>query len=279
MALRLRRLLCAALLATLVAASAAARPAVDHHALWEIHGVKNTVWLLGSIHLLQPQDSALPAQMLEAYQHADALYMELDPDDLAERIAEPDVTQLMLLPAGQTLDAVVGTRLYSQVQRHAAALGLGRDGLKFAQPWYAANAIDLGYLIKAGFDPAAGVERQIARLASADNKPIHALETAGQQLGYFAAMPPDQQRDFLRDTLRELPSTLRDARATVGDSRHSPDLEPMLVDERNRNWLPKLLELLDDERNYLVVVGALHIVGREGLLELLRQRGYRATQQ
>ena len=291
---RLRRLLCAALLATLVASSAAARPAAERHALWEIHGAKNTVYLLGSIHLLQPQDSSLPAEMLDAYRNADALLMELDPDDLDAGVAAPDVVQLMVLPAGQTLDGVIGARLYSLVQRHAAAIGLGRDGLKYAQPWYAANVIDLSYLIKSGFDPAAGVERQFARLAGRDSKPIYALETAGQQLGYFAAMPLGQQRDLLRDTLRDLPSSLRDASATVrawkrGDvgalerdlrrsSRQSPDLQPMLVDERNRKWLPQILDLLDDERNYLVVVGALHIVGREGLLKLLKEHGYSASQ-
>ncbi len=292
--LRLARLLCAALLATLVAASAAARPTADHHALWEIRGAKNTVYLLGSIHLLQPQDSVLPAAMLDAYRNADALLMELDPDDLDEDVAEPDVVQLMVLPAGQTLDSVIGARLYSLVQRHAAAIGLGRDGLKLAQPWYAANAIDLGYLIKVGFDPAAGVERQFARLAGRDSKPIYALETAGQQLGYFAAMPLHQQRDFLRATLHGLPSSLRDAKATVrawrrGDigalerdlrrgSRQVPDLQSQLVDARNRKWLPQILDLLDDERNYLVVVGALHLVGREGLLRLLQERGYSASQ-
>jgi uncharacterized protein YbaP (TraB family) len=290
---RVRRLLWASLFATLIASGAAARSA-EHHALWEVHGAKNTVYLLGSIHLLRPQDSELPAEVLAAYRHAGALLMEIDPRDIATDLTQPEAARLMLLPAGQTLDAVVGPRLYGQVQRYAAALGLGKDGLQRSQPWYAATAIDVGYLMQLGFDPEAGVDRQLARMADRDNKPILPLETTSEQLGFFAAMPLTQQRAYLRDSLRDLGSTSRDANATVrawrrGDvaamerdlrtsSRRTPDLHPVLVADRNRRWLPQILDLLDDERDYLVVVGAMHIVGHDGLLDLLRQHGYNANQ-
>lgn len=291
---RARRLLWAALCATLVASGAAARPA-DRHALWEIRGAKNSVYLLGSIHLLRPQDSELPAEIMAAYGRAHAVMMELDPRKIAAELTQPHVAQLMLLPAGQTLDSVVGPRLYAQAQQHATALGLGKDSLKHFQPWYAATAIDVSYLIRLGFDPESGVDRQVARLAGRDSKPILPLETAGEQLGFFAAMSLDKQRAYLRDALRDLGSTPQEARNTVrawqrGDvaamerqlrrsSRRSPDLHPVLVSDRNRRWLPQILDLLDDEHDYLVVVGAMHMVGREGLIELLKQHGYSASQQ
>ena len=291
----LRRLLCAALAATVVTSAAGAAQTAAHHALWTVHGARNTVYLLGSVHLLETRDSTLPAEMLSAYQHADTLLMEVDPADIAGGTANEDVAPLTVLPEGRTLDSVIGRRLYAQVRLQAGRIGLGEDALKFAQPWYAANVIDIGMLMRSGFDPDAGVERQLARLAQRDGKPIHALETAGQQLGYFAAMPLARQKGFLRDTLHDLPATVREARATVlawkhGDvaamerdlhqmSRRNGDLPSALVDERNRNWLPQIVELLDDERDCLVVVGSLHMVGDSGLLRLLEARGYRISQQ
>lgn len=291
---RVHRLLWAALFATLVVSSAAARP-VEHHALWQVHGARNTVYLLGSIHLLRPQDSTLPAAVINAYEEAEELLMELDPRTIAADMTPAVVERLIQLPPEQTLDAVIGPQLYGQVQRRAVALGLEKDALQRWQPWYVANALDLYSLMRLGFDPDAGIDRQLAQLAGRDNKPIHALETTEQQLGFFAAMPLQDQRTYLRDSLRELGSLGSNANAMVrawqrGDvaamekdlqrgSRRAPELHPVLVSERNRRWLPRILDLLDDDRDYLVVVGALHIVGRDGLLALLKQQGHVASQQ
>lgn len=288
------RLLRAALCATLFVASAVAQP-VERHALWQVHGARNTVYLLGSIHALRPQDSQLPARILDAYQRAETLLMELDPRNIAADLDPATLDRLVRLPADQTLDIVVGPQLFGQVRRHAASLGLDTEALRRWQPWYAATTLDLGYLMRNGFDPDAGVDRQLAQLAERDRKPVRSLETAAEQLGFFAALPLPAQRIYLRDSLRDLAAAPREADAMVrawqrGDvaamerdlrrsSQRMPQLHPTLVTERNRRWLPHIVDLLQDDRDHLVVVGALHVVGREGLLALLRQQGYDAVQQ
>ena len=111
-----------------------------------------------------------------------------------------------------------------------------------------------------------------------------------EQLGYFARLPVEQQRQFLRATLRGLDTEASDTAAVVRawregdaaglerllrkDAAESPELFRVLTTDRNRKWLPRITALLDDSRDYLVVVGALHLVGRDGLVALLRRQGH-----
>ena len=58
-----------------------------------------------------------------------------------------------------------------------------------------------------------------------------------------------------------------------------PVIVECLTENRNRAWVPQLVDLLDDDDDYLVVVGALHLVGRNSVIDLLEQRGYEVVQQ
>ena len=61
-------------------------------------------------------------------------------------------------------------------------------------------------------------------------------------------------------------------------SKESPDLYRLLTTERNRRWLPKITQLLNGDDNYLVVVGALHLIGHDGVIELLQRQGFSPVQ-
>ncbi len=111
----------------------------------------------------------------------------------------------------------------------------------------------------------------------------------------LASMPLAQQKRFLVMTLdesaqldRELEDLLRAWRTgdtealaalLAGEYEDFPDLYRTLTVERNRAWVGRLADLLDDRDDYLVVVGALHLVGPDSVVDLLRQRGYKVTQQ
>ena len=115
-----------------------------------------------------------------------------------------------------------------------------------------------------------------------------------EQLGFFAHLSLDQQREFLRSTLEDSASAGSETDAVVqawqrGDtakleqllregSNESPELYRLLTTERNRRWLPKITQLLTGDDNCLVIVGALHLIGHDGLIELLQRQGYTAVQ-
>jgi uncharacterized protein len=292
-----RRLLrAAAVLLVICIASLApgARADEPHHTFWTVKGAHNTVYLLGSVHVLKPGDRDLPAEALRAYSKAAALVMEIDLNGLG---ADPSLgidPTLETLPAGQTLAEVLGPSVYERFATHARTLGLEPAIFATFQPWYAAMAMQQAELVQEGFDADSGVDEQFAARAANDHKPIIALETIEQQLGIFAHLSPDQQRRFLLYMLDDADDTLHSADAVVaawrsGDvvqlerllsdsSAQYPELFRLLTTDRNRRWLPTVTGLLAARQDYLVIVGALHLVGQDGLVNLLRQAGYQVDQ-
>ncbi len=262
--------------------------------VWAIRGAHNTVYLAGSIHLLPAQDAALPRGFERAYADSARLVMELDlgktdPLEVAGWMAEHGA-----LPEGTNLRGVLGEQRYSQVSAAAGDLGLAAQMLDHQAPWVVGIELaDLEYM-HLGFDPSQGVEEQLAHRAQTDGKPIVGLETLSEELGGLEALSREDQLKLLDQTVSELKDSDAEMHSVLvawrrGDAaalatllgkeyRAFPALYQPLVTVRNQRWLPQIEQLLKGADNTLVVVGALHLVGQEGLLELLRRDGYTAVQ-
>jgi uncharacterized protein len=262
--------------------------------VWAVRGTHNVVYLAGSIHMLPANDAELPPGFARAYAESSKLVMELDLARFDPMEALAWMTEHGTLPAGTTLRGVLGEPRYGRVSAAAASLGMPMTGLDSLAPWVVGIEItDLAYEHE-GFDPEQGVEEQLVRRAQADRKPTAGLETLSEELGSLSSLSSaDQVRmlDQTVDDLKDLKSDLRevtgawrtgDAKRLAGllSSEYSafPSLYKPLVTDRNRRWMPQVEELLKSQDNVLVVVGALHLVGEGGLLELLRGKGYTMTQ-
>jgi hypothetical protein len=285
------------LLALAVALAPATVLARGKHVLWTVQGEQNAVYLLGSIHVLREGDAALSAVAENAYGDAERLVMEVDLDDPGETdpMAMLEVTQrLGLLPEGQSLRGILGSD-YESLNRRAQQAGLDLAPLDRFAPWLVATTLLQIELARRGFSAELGLEQVLARRAAADDKPIQGLETTAQQLELLAGMPMPMQKHFLAMTLdesaeldREIGELVRawktgDTEALAGllsdEFDEFPDLYRRLTVDRNRAWVDKLTELLDDRDDYLVVVGALHLVGDDSVVDLLEQQGYEVVQQ
>ena len=264
------------------------------HIFWEVKGAHNTVYLLGSVHLLKSGDSALPPEVLQAYRRSATLVMELNLNEASAEAMLGPTTQSALLPEGENLSHALGPELYANFLAHSQPLGLPAEAVERFQPWFAAMALEQLALVQAGYESGAGVDMQLTQSATADHKPIVALETMDEQMGFFARLPPGEQRDFLRSTLKDLDTAGSDTAAVVrawqrGDVRElerlfreesadSPQLMRQLTTDRNRRWLPRIVALLNDDHDDMVVVGAMHLIGDDGLVALLRRQGYEPVQ-
>lgn len=290
------RTLAKMLLAALVLTAPAIAPARDQSILWAVQGRWNTVWLLGSIHALKPEDTRLPAAAERAFGDSERLVMEIDMDDEA---SDPlamagQMQQAALLPQGQTLRGVLGSD-YSSINDRTRKVGLDLALLDGFAPWFVAiNVMDL-QLAQHGLSSDYGVEQTLAARAVASHKPIEGFETAAQQFGMLAAMPLPMQKRFLQMTLEDSANfehevddlvhawktgdTTALARMLADESREFPDLYRRLTVDRNRAWAGRIEDLLDDRDDYLVVVGAMHLVGPDSVVDLLRKRGHLITQQ
>ena len=268
----------------------------DHHVLWTVQGKHNTVYLLGSIHVLRASDGALPDVADAAYADAEKLVMEIDMDDALAQPAALVATmqRTAMLPAGQTLRSVLGDD-YATVQKRAAASGLDLAIVDGYAPWFVAITMMSIELAKRGFSPELGIEQTLTARATADHKPIIGLETPEQQFAVLGSLPLAQQKHFLLMTLDEvdqMDSELDDMLTAwkSGDTQRLdtllsqefnefPELYRPLTEDRNRAWLPRIEAMLKDNEDYLVVVGALHLVGHNSVVDLLERDGYKVTQQ
>ena len=262
--------------------------------VWAVRGAHNTVYLAGSIHMLPPDDAALPPGFERAYTDSVRLVMELD---LGKFDPVEAMTWMMdhgTLPAGTNLRGVLGEQRYGRVSAAAIGLGLPMAALDSLAPWVVGIEIsDLAYEHE-GYDPEQGVEEQLVRRAEKDGKPTAGLETMPEELSSLTGLSSADQIRMLDQTVDELKDIKSEMREVTGAWRHGdaarltsllsteynafPSLYKPLVSDRNRRWLPQVEEMLTEKSNVLVVVGALHLVGKEGLLELLRSRGYTITQ-
>lgn len=283
-----------ALLLALWLIAPTARGAESRHFLWEVRGAHNTVYLLGSIHVLRATDYPLAAPLLAAYDRSQAIVMEIDLDDLDVGRLQADVLASALLRQGSSLPRVMGAQAYARARTDAGRLHVDLSTYDRYAPWFVAQAITELQLAQLGFQSQSGIETYFLARARADHKPVSGLETVADQLAVLARMPVELQTDYLLSSLAdaaELPAQL-DAMVGAwqhGDSRwfraeiaHEFGSEPRLYDSllagRNRRWLPKIEALLHDTRDYLVIVGTGHLVGPRSVIDLLRRDGIDATQ-
>jgi hypothetical protein len=263
-------------------------------AAWRIKGKNGgEVALLGSMHALRASDYPLPPLVDELYARADVLVMEIDLDDLDLAAEQATLLSAAVLPVDQTLAGVLDPTVYRVAERRAHELGVDIALLDHAEPWFVAiTLLDLG-MRKIGFEAERGLEQYFVGKAARDHKEIVGLETLEKQVRIFAALPAAGQRALLKQTLDELDTadaTMKELTAAwrdghletmteklLGDFDDYPELYPALVTERNAAWTAELERLLEDGRRYLVVVGALHLVGRDSVIERLGARGHRVA--
>jgi uncharacterized protein YbaP (TraB family) len=134
------------------------------------------------------------------------------------------------------------------------------------------------------------VEKQLGRRAHLDGKKITGLETVDEQINILAGLSAADQARFLDLTVTELKDADRETREILAawrsgnaaklaalmseDYARFPSLYRALVTDRNRRWLPQIERLLKADQDTLVVVGALHLVGEGGLVQLARADGF-----
>lgn len=262
--------------------------------VWAIKGAKNTVYLAGSVHLLRASDSRLPPAFDKAYADSAALVMEIDMDDMNPMDAQGLMLEKGVYTGDETLSDAIGKERFARLEKQAGDMGIPTEALERFQPWMAAMTLAELQLAKLGFDPNSGVEKQLTAHAMSDKKEITGFETLNEQLGLLANLSSSDQIRFLDLTLEEMEEMNDETDSLVAAWRSgnapklasilseeygvAPGLYTTLVSDRNRRWIPQIEKLLSSDKNYMIVVGTLHIVGRNGLLDLLKSEGFTSRQ-
>lgn len=262
--------------------------------LWLAEGAHNRIYLLGSVHMLRESDHPLPSVIDSVYDDAESLVMEIDMDDIDAAASLALVTKLGVIHDAKSLRDLMGNDLYDQAAQVALELDIPLEMLAKTEPWLAAMTVSQLVLNRIGFNPQYGVEMHLSAKAGQDGKEIRGFESVEEQLNFLDGLSLNLQRDLLMQALAEgsniqsVMSSLIEA-WRIGDLQFLeenmlaeiakyPELYRSLVVDRNQRWVEDINTLLDDDDDYLIVVGALHLVGDDGLPEMLSRKGVRVSQ-
>jgi len=229
-----------------------------------------------------------------AFHDADLLVEEVDLAEMLDPMAQMGILTKGMLPSNQSLDKVISPATMALVKKATGDLGDAAGPLMRFKPWMLAITLQAMELLKAGFNPELGLDQHFFDQATAGGKKVQGLETVEFQISRFDGMTPEQQDRMLSETLKELATEtaavgkLGDAwkagdvpaieRIALADLKSDPVMYQRLLVERNRNWMPQIEKLFARPGRALVVVGAAHLVGPDGLLAMLKAKGYTVEQ-
>jgi uncharacterized protein YbaP (TraB family) len=262
--------------------------------LWKVSDADNAIYLLGSFHLLKPSDYPLAESTDAAFEDAEHVVFELSPADLAS----PDLAQAMagaaLRGGGLTLQQALPAKTWKRLSAYFVERRIDPVAMQQYDAWFVSLLVAITEMQAAGLQTDHGLDKHFADRSIAAGKPSRGLETIDQQIALFEGMSREQQVQSLESTLEDI----ADIRGAI-DEMHRlwrdgdeaglfaatgaemqaefPALYQRMNVDRNRAWLPELRAMLDgsDGDDTLVIVGAMHLLGEDGVVEGLREAGFR----
>jgi uncharacterized protein YbaP (TraB family) len=262
--------------------------------LWQLRSDKGDIYILGSIHFLKRENYPLNPAIEKAFDSAKKLVLEIDLKNADSETVQRLMLEKGLHRDGKILQQNISAQTYSLAAKRAQELGIDIRALSPLKPWVVALTMASLQLQKLGFDPNSGVDRYLASRAKVAGKPIAGLETAAFQIALMDQLSAGDQESMLRQSLREMDLLDKGLDQIVrawaaGDvhglekllldaMREYPAVHQKIIVDRNRRWLPEIERIIKQGESALVVVGAAHLVGKEGVIELLKARGYTLEQ-
>lgn len=267
-------------------------PQRDHPLfLWRLRTERAELYLAGSVHALKATLYPLPEPFEAAFAQSDVLVVEVDTISDSAQQQQRELMTETLLPAGVTLDTVIGPATLARLNAYLATQGIAPASLAGFKPVMIATQLSVTRLIALGYLPEYGLERHF--IERAGDRRIVELETLEDQLRLLTDPPMALQEQLLLDTLDQLPELheitsdliiawlsgdaaelrrLFDEQSGQSDAYQA--FTERLLGQRNLAMVQRIETLLDTPGTYFVLVGAAHLTGSDGIVTMLEERGY-----
>lgn len=262
--------------------------------LWEVKTDTATAYILGSIHFANSSLYPLAQTIEDAFKDASTLVLELNPLTVDEHKMQAIVVEKGIYSGGDTIVNHISPELFSRLEKHLADNDLPLQGFLNMKPGMLGIALSTVQLLKLGYNPTEGIDIYFARNAM-NSKSVVELETMEEQLSLMFDMPDGDL--MLEYTLKDLENVEKLYTSITNEWKNGdpeamdnlllkqfdkyPELKPVikrLFDDRNVKMTAKIRELLKTDQKYFVVVGAGHLVGEKGIIQLLKNEGYAVRQ-
>ncbi len=260
-------------------------------ALWVLKDADTTIYLFGTFHFLPPGLNWNLGPVKAAFDSADTLKLEIanleaDTPAIAALIAEKGK-----LATGQTLSDGLNTAQQANLNRVIRETNIPPQAISSLRPWLASLYMTVTLYQKMGLDPTKGVDKTLDGLARARNIPVEGFETGAEQIAFFTNMAPAQERALLLSTLEDWDQAQKTLDGMVnawarGDAnrigrmlsdslRSQPELERILMTDRNSQWADWIGARMATPGTVFVAVGAGHLAGPQSVQSYLRKKGFR----
>jgi uncharacterized protein YbaP (TraB family) len=249
--------------------------------------------LVGSVHLLPESAYPLPSGLQAAYAETNGLILETDPSALEEPELQKSFLESARAPNG--LKASIEPALYEQLQQRTAKLNMpnAASACEPFRAWFCAISLELYQLQSQGNSGDLGLDRHFYTRALREERSVRWLEEPAAQLSIFTTMNDAQSQQFLAATLQGMGEPGNEPADLVRQWRSNdqqtmermvaemkrvyPDPYERILGARNRAWMSRLEGLFGESKPLLVVVGAAHLLGPDGLPTQLAARGWIVT--
>jgi uncharacterized protein YbaP (TraB family) len=260
--------------------------------VWKVSASNGaSLYLAGSWHALRRADYPLPATYNRAFESCNRLVFEISPRDL-DRSGNA-IDRAGEYPKSDNLKNHVDPRTYDYLRRFFGILGVSEVTFSRYRPWYISMVLG-SFSRSHGLSHELGVESFLEKKARAASKPIDGLESLREHVDVYSGLSDRGSEALLLITFipadkgspdfnRMMAAWRRGDADFLTNSVHEgfrdfPAMADRLLKARNRNWIPKLEGYLRSGKTYLAVFGAAHLGGSDGVVALLRARGYKLEQ-
>ena len=263
--------------------------------LWKIQLKTNTVYVLGSLHFFKKDLYPLNEKIESAFGQSEILAVEANVNDMKK----VDIQKLMeraFYPTNDALEKHVSAEVYERVVKESGRLGMPLELINKQRPWFLAMTVAALESLKLGFDPNYGIDKYFLSRAEGEKR-ILELESLDYQLDLLSGFSDKDQELFLLYTLKDLKImeqelgqltqawTSGDTKAvefiltkSISEDKRLSFVLEKLIYERNRKMASKIEDFLRTRETHFVVVGAGHLVGDQGIPEILKGKGYLVEQ-
>lgn len=260
--------------------------------VWKISDKHNhTMYIGGTIHVLRSGDFPLPKEFDEAYNKSDYVVFETDLSLANSQTLQRELAQKMMLPANQNLSSILSAKTYTKLKDYVNEQGYSIEMFDHMQPWAVMLTLSQLKLSSIGIDQN-GVDSYYNQRSLSDSLPQRYLESIEEQSAILTEIGKGEEDAVVLQTLRDMKEfpvmmewmvkewregkTERLKRELVDEMRNSsPKMYRIILKQRNEAWMPKLVSMLHEEKRGFVLVGAMHLLGKDGLLERFKTEGYK----
>ncbi len=262
--------------------------------IWKISDADSTVYLAGSVHLLREKDMPVPPAFDRVYESADELVFEIDMADMINPATGAQIRRLGLLPEGESLAHKLSPATMERLRNHLTLLKMGRSDFDRFKPGMVYMMLGSLEATRHGAKPELGLETLYYLKCMEDGKPSRGLESIEYQMSRFGSFDDELIEKLINEALDEVEHGAEALDSLIaawrsGDAEdlgelinEQTDLDPrireVILIERNRNWIPEIEKHLASDSDVMFLVGAAHLVGEDGVVDLLEEKGYTVLQ-